>query len=106
MLLAFSPYLIFRRVFRATSFQTLSSFSLLTVLNLSVPPSGRVAGEVITTLPRGKSATVPPKLSCSIVKKRSLYLIAARLAEKPAGPAPTIITSYAWEKRRPDKFHM
>ena len=33
-------------------------------LNLSLPTSGRIAGAVMTSLPRGKCATVPPKLSC------------------------------------------
>ena len=69
------------------------SSSLLSSLKLNLPTSGSVNGAVMTSLPRGKCATVPPSKSCSRVTKRSLCCMAARLAEKPAGPQPTMTTS-------------
>ncbi len=47
----------------------------------------------ITTLPRGKFCTAPPTAPCSNTVKRKPAWRQATAAAKPAGPAPTMITS-------------
>ena len=99
---------------RVTFVQKARSFSLLISLNLTLPIKGSVAGAVMTSLPRGKWATVPPKLSCSIVTKRSLCCMAARLEQTRSAaddddiqnirPSQSVQTSHRVDGCRPVRW--
>ncbi len=81
-------------------------FSFVVSENLTFPTMGSSMGRVMTIFPRGKWAMVPPRVSCSIVKTRSLWCSAARDAENPLGPAPTMMTSNRFPWPIPDSLRI
>ena len=81
-----SPKLMLIFVRSTASCQNSSSFSLVISRNLTLPMIGSVAGCVMTSLPRGKCATVPPKVSCSSVTKRKPVLLGGEAGREAGGP--------------------
>jgi len=77
-----------------TSDHKLRSSDFEVSCNFTFPYKGKSMGEVMTILALGNVKTVPPKLSCSRVKNFLFSFAAVKEADIPAGPAPTIITSY------------
>ena len=74
--------------------QNPSNSSLLISYISTRPTIGNTTGWVMATLLRGYLKMAPPKeTSCSIVRYLRPCSLAANVADRPAGPAPTMMTS-------------
>src|ERR1700732_3197456 len=90
----FSPLENLKSARRNTWSQNLSNSSLDSSHFLNFPYIGNSTGLVMTSFCRGYLATVPPISPSSSVIYLRFFSMARKEALTPAGPAPTITTSY------------